>query len=98
MTLNEEIDELSFEENMTITIGLSKGTYLGIEPSPTKNELIDELKEEMEVVDKKEAEELRKMVLHVQKMTDKEFVEFYKNIPALELKNGSIQPPQKEKQ
>ena len=38
MTYSTNSNPLNFEENMEAVIGLSKGTYLGMEPLPTKQE------------------------------------------------------------
>ena len=90
MTYSTNSNPLNFEENMEAVIGLSKGTYLGVEPLPTKQELLDELKEEMATLDSREANEQRKMILKIEKMTDEEFLIYYDKIPPLELVNDEI--------
>lgn len=90
MNLYSNLKPLNFEENMRVVIGLGKGTYLGMEPLPTKQELMDELKDEMALMDIKEANDYRQMILKIGKMTDEEYLEYYEKVPPLELVNDEI--------
>ena len=90
MTYLNNLTPLTFKEDMAITIGISKGTYVGMEPLPTKQELIDELTKEMDVMSSSEGGNYRQYILTLQKMTDNEFLIYYEKVAPLELKNGTI--------
>lgn len=90
MTYLNNLTPLTFKEDMAIIIGISKGTYVGMEPLPTKQELIDELTEEMAVMPSSEAGNYRQYILTLQKMTDNEFLIYYEKVAPLELKNVTI--------
>lgn len=92
MTSTENLKPLTFDENMRISVGLVKGSFEGLEPLPTKEELIEELKLELIFLEGKEQSDFRKMVKKLSQMTDIEFLNYYEETPCYELVDGVITP------
>ncbi|MGX7197736.1 hypothetical protein [Enterococcus olivae] len=79
-----------FEGKMKLIIGLEKGTFRALEPRPSKEDLVQSLKEEREVVPEYEKREFKQMIHFIENLSKEDFVSFYEEIPFYELVNDEI--------
>ncbi len=84
------MNDLTFEENLLVIIGIGKGTYQGMESLPTKEELVEELEEEMSVMTEEEVSDYKQIIIKIEKMSDEEFLDFYETVPSLKMENDQI--------
>jgi len=96
MKKEEVLSPDSFKEKMVLVIGLGKGTFQELEPFPSKEELIQSLEEEREIVPEDERKDFERMIRYIENLEEEDFVTFYESVPFYELVNGFIMEKNQE--
>lgn len=96
MKTGSDFLEKLFEEKIKLIIGLEKGTFRALEPLPSKEDLVQSLKEEGEVVPEHEKREFKQMIHFIEQLPKEDFVSFYEEIPFYELVNDEIVEKEKK--